>query len=203
MAEPSNLIKQVGDELGRIFRHMMPGVSALLAARLSHPAWFQSIDYGNTWHLLLLAVIATLAGNTLYVFHRYSLHQALDWLLYLNLVDKKDNEGGYWKWLAKHVDKSLHFQMKDGRLKEHINLRSAQIIFMFLTCELAIAFSLCAQSQSVFFAHRCPIRWVAGIGLVPALIQQIIGFKLDVRFVNEHGGKSDDTTIEDKTIAKQ
>ena len=89
MAETTNLIKQVGDELGRIFRHMMPGVSALLAARLSHPTWFQSIDYGNNWHLLVLAVIATLAGNTLYVFHRYSLHQLLDWLLYMNLVDKK------------------------------------------------------------------------------------------------------------------
>ena len=93
--------------------------------------------------------------------------------------------------------------MKNGLLKEHINLRSAQIIFMFLTCELAIAFSFCAQSQSFVWAHRCLIRGMAGIGLVPAVIQQIIGFKIDLRFANEHGGESDDTTIWGSDKVKQ
>jgi hypothetical protein len=192
MAE-TNLIKQIGDELGRIFRHMMPGFSAILAARLSHSTWFDSIDYGGKWHLFLLATIATLAGNTLYVFHRYSLHQLLDLFLYWGWVKKGENEDGYLNWLATYIDKSFHFPAVDRPMKEHINLRSAQVIFMFLTCEIAFAFSFCAQDKSVFHLHNCLIRWAAAIGFVAALIQQMIGFTIDLRFVAEHGGKSDDT----------
>jgi hypothetical protein len=192
MAE-TNLIKQIEDGLGRIFRHMMPGLTAILAARLSHPSWFDGIDYGNKWHLLLLAAIATLAGNTLYVFHRYSLHQLLDLFLYWGRVDKKENDAGYLNWLATYIDKSFHFPAGDRPMKEHINLRSAQVIFMFLTCEITFAFSFCAQYKSVFQLHNCLIRWAAAIGFVAALIQQMIGFIIDLRFVTEHGGKSDET----------
>jgi hypothetical protein len=192
MAE-TNRIKQIEDGLGRIFRHMMPGLSAILAARLSHPTWFDHIDYGNKWHLLLLAAIATLAGNTLYVFHRYSLHQLMDLFLYWGRVNKKENEDGYLNWLATYIDKSFHFQAPDRPVKDHINLRSAQVIFMFLTCEIAFAFSFCAQDKSLFQLHNCLIRWTAGIGFVAALIQQMIGFIIDLRFVTEHGGKSDET----------
>ena len=194
MAE-TNLIKQIEDGLGRIFRHMMPGLSAILAARLSHPTWFDHIDYGNKWHLLLLAAIAILAGNTLYVFHRYSLHQLLDLFLYWCRVNKKENEGGYLNWLASYIDKSFHFQAADRSTKEHINLRYAQVIFMFLTCEIAFAFSFCAEDKSLFQLHNCPIRWAAGIGFVAALIQQMIGFTIDLRFVTEHGGKSDEAAV--------
>jgi len=191
MADPS-LIKQIGDELGRIFRHMMPGLSALLAARLSHPSWFRNIDYGNTWHLVLLAIIATVAGNTLYVFHRYSVHQAIDLVLYWFRVEKKDKEGSYLNWLATHIDKSFHFLPKDRDLREHINLRSAQIIFMFITCEILFAFSFCAEDPSVFHQFRCLIRWVTLCALVPVILQHIIGFVIDLRFTTIHGGKSDD-----------
>jgi len=129
----------------------------------------------------------------LYVFHRYSLHQLLDLFLYWGRVNKKENEGGYLDWLAIYIDKSFHFQPNDRPLKEHINLRSAQVIFMFLTCEIAFAFSFCAQDKSLFQLHHCLIRWTAGIGFVAALIQQMIGFIIDLRFVTEHGGKSRET----------
>jgi hypothetical protein len=134
-----------------------------------------------------------LAGNTLYVFHRYSLHQLMDLFLYWCRVNKKENKGGYLNWLATYIDESFHLQAVDRPMKEHINLRSAQVIFMFLTCEIAFAFSFCAEDKSVFRLHSCLIRWVAAIGFVAALIQQTIGFIIDLRFLAEHGGKSDDT----------
>jgi hypothetical protein len=73
-----DVIKQVSDALGRIFRYILPGACILIAARLSHPSWFASVDYSQSWQLLLLTVIALCAGNVWYVFHRYTLHQLLD-----------------------------------------------------------------------------------------------------------------------------
>ena len=38
MADMAKLTEEIGRQLGRIFRHMLPGVTVLLAARASHPS---------------------------------------------------------------------------------------------------------------------------------------------------------------------
>lgn len=184
-----NLIRQIGDELGRIFRHMIPGLSILSAARWAHPLWFQWVDYGNSLHLVVLAAVAVVAGNTLYVFHRYSLHQLIDLLLYRICVAKNDRQG-YLPWLIAHIDKCHHVDEADRRLQEHIALRSAQVIFMFLTCEIAFAFSVRAQPGSFFERYHCLIRVTAVLSLAPSFIQQWIGFKLDMDFADRLGKRS-------------
>jgi hypothetical protein len=80
MAENGSLVKQIKQELESIFRHMLPGIAILIAASLAHPHWLDSYDFGNVWHLAVLAAIAVAAGNIWYVFHRFSVHQLIDYL---------------------------------------------------------------------------------------------------------------------------
>ncbi|SRR5258708_6557289 len=138
-------IGETVDQLGRIFRHMLPGLSLLLIARFSQPCWFRWVDYRDKWHLVVLGAVAVVAGNMLYVFHRYSLHQIFDWTNYRIWLGK-DKNGTYLDWVVEHVYKSFHWAEDDDRLRDHINLRSAQIIFLFVTSEIALVFSLFAQT---------------------------------------------------------
>lgn len=84
------LVSQIGDQLGRIFRHMLPGLTVLLAAAASHPSWLKPVYFASSWHLTIFAAIAVLVGNTWYVFHRYSWHQLCDYGIYFW---KKRGEG--------------------------------------------------------------------------------------------------------------
>lgn len=182
---PKNWIGETVDQMGRIFRHMLPGLALLLIARLSQPCWFQWVDYRDKWHLVVLGTIAIIAGNMLYVFHRYSLHQIIDWLNYRFWSRKDKGRDAYLDWVVEHVDKSFHWVENDDRLRDHVNLRSAQIIFLFVTSEIALVFSFFAQPGSFFEAYRWFIRPIALTGLISAYMQQYVGFRLDVHLTGE------------------
>jgi hypothetical protein len=146
-----DLVKQISDQLGRIFRHMLPGLSIICLARASHPSWFEDKLTASPWDLAVFATIAVLAGNTWYVFHRYSVHQMIDWLIY---CWKRKSIRGYTSWLANHIYKSFQLKKKNQELHEHISFRSAQIIFIFITSEVALLFSWHAQNGT-FLPEAC------------------------------------------------
>ena len=175
-----DFVKQVADQLSKIFRHMLPGMVILCAAAASHPSWFKPVYFGSSWHLLIFAAVAVVAGNTWYVFHRYSLHQAIDYVIYL--VKRKTN-GGYARWLAGHIYRSFHFKAEDQTLHEHVVFRSAQVIFMFLTSEVALLFSLGPEGGTFYYRHVCWIRIIALAGLGIACWQYVISNVLDVHIV--------------------
>jgi hypothetical protein len=180
-----DLIKQLGGELGRVFRHMLPGIIILLAARLSHPAWFLNrVSYGNSSHLLALGVIAFAAGNVAYVFHRYSFHQLLDFIFWW--CSKKDDKEPYYDWLYRHIDESHRFKKNNRDLFDYVNFRSAQIIFMLITCEIALAFCVCVECGSVFHRFRwCIIGAAIGFWCAGAM-QQFLGYEMDAKFVENY-----------------
>jgi hypothetical protein len=161
---------------------MLPGLTVLLAAGASHPSWFRPVYFSSPWYLLVFAAIAVLAGNTWYVFHRYSLHQFIDWIIYLA---KRPGKGDYLKWFTSHVYRSLRFKTEDRRVQDHAIFRSAQVIFIFITCEVALLFSWGAEVCTFYWKHACAIRIAAAVGLLVAVIQYFISYKLDVYFIEQ------------------
>lgn len=56
------------------------GILILGGAGTAHPQWFSWVAWGkpDPWHLFILLVIGTVAGNTWFAFHRYGLYQLID-----------------------------------------------------------------------------------------------------------------------------
>src|ERR1035438_1614113 len=129
-----SVIKQIGDEVGRIFRHMLPGILVVGAAKAAHPSWFEGLHLDEPWQLAVLAAIAVLAGNTWYVLHRFIVHQLID----LIFCPKRKS---YANWLAQHVDKSLRFPNYAADLSEFVRTRSAQVIYLFIVAEVGFVFT--------------------------------------------------------------
>jgi hypothetical protein len=181
MADDS-IVKQIGNQLGRIFRHMLPGVLVVGAAKAAHPRWFAGLDLGEPWHVAVLAAIAVLAGNTWYVLHRFTVHQAIDWLL---CPQRKT----YASWLAQHVDKSHLFPEYAADVGEYVRTRSAQVIFLFIVAEVGFAFTWCAATGTFFARYTGLLRIVAVLVFLLAVAQYYLSHAIDLYAVDQHGGK--------------
>lgn len=176
----SNVPEQISTQLGKIFRHMLPGLAVLCAAGASHPSWFRCRFSAAPWNLAVFATIALLAGNIWYVFHRYSIHQLIDWWMH------RKTEGGYVAWLAGHIYRSHRFGKDDKRVHEHIALRSAQVIFIFVVSEIALAFSYNPEYGTFFEKYPWQIIGGALFGLTVGLVQYVISNKVDVEVVGRY-----------------
>lgn len=184
-------VKEIADELGRIFRHLLPGVLIVAAARLSHPGWFAGSSWGEPRYLMLLTVVAIMVGNTWYVVHRYTLHELINMALY-HWVKKPPlfESSGYPDWLAKLVHASHLFPPHGHDLREHIWFRSAQVIYLAILGEVLLIFALLQPDPCSFFGqHRW---WLVGCGVVVLLFafwQHFLTHKIDRHAASQLGAK--------------
>jgi len=176
-----DVIKQISDALERVYRYLLPGACLVIAARLSHPSWFRCVDYGRSQQLLLLAIIAVCAGNIWYIFHRYSVHQFTDLLMYRRYRIKRGTCTNYDQWLIKHISDSFRLPGCSG-----VELRAAHIIFMCIVCEI-VFISACCHEQCSWFGQIGRYDWliafVAGGFFICAIWQYYILFNVDIEIV--------------------
>jgi hypothetical protein len=190
---PENAITEVAKHLGRIFRHLLPGVLIIGAARASHPHWFeQGLDWNKPWHLAVLSTIAVLVGNTWYVLHRYTVHQLLDVAFYWR-SKKPGLPSGYNEWLAKHVRESNLFPKHAQELREHILFRSAQVIYIFIVAEVSFVFAVSPATGTVFERYRSWLLSGGAVLFVFAIWQYALSHRIDIRAVEKFGGKRGET----------
>jgi hypothetical protein len=191
MANSGEVINAISNNVEKIFRHMLPGIWVLLAAYWSHRHWFACMDFASGGYLTLLAAIALAVGNAWYVAHRYSLHQFIDWTSYRRVVRKsvtgQHQYEHYADWLSAHLVRSFRVGEKLPAVSNHIHTRSSQIIFLFMTCEIALVFAFGAETCSPFERHARCIRFVSALGMLVAVCQQHFAFKIDVNIANKYG----------------
>jgi hypothetical protein len=159
----------------------------VIAARLSHPSWFRPswlfcTEYSPTQQLILLAVVAVCAGNVWYVFHRFSVHQLMERAIYGVWVKwgsgkKEPPDRPYREWLIQHISKRFWFKGD-----KPVELRSAQIIFMVIVCEIALISALCHERCS-WIGHIGRYKWLivvlAAVFFCCAIWQYYILFDVD------------------------
>jgi hypothetical protein len=175
--ENEGLLKQIAGNLESIFRHMLPGSAILLTAYAAHPKWFDQIHFDGGWHLAGLATVAVVAGNSWYLLHRFFLHQLIDLAAYCWLLKKPLRH--YSVWLADHIGKSYLLRERLPYLSNHIYVRSAQVIFLFVVSENALLFTLKAQDGTFYQRHTLAIALVSLLGIAVAISQQILLFRID------------------------
>ncbi len=184
MSEPSQTIRAIGDQLSRVFRHLLPGIVIVGGAAAAHPSWFLKIDPSEPWHLLVLSAITVGVGNCWYVLHRYSLHQLLDFVLYSVRSDKRL---GYIEWLADFLHKSFLFKAKEPEFWKHIHFRSSQVILMFIIAEVMLVFALSNEPGSFLAQNVCGALTMGSVVFVAACFQYWISNTLDTKAVEAYG----------------
>ena len=179
--ERQGIVKQIGDELSRVFRHLLPGVLILACARVAHPRWFPELQFEKPWQLAFFGVVALMVGNTWYVIHRYTVHELLNWIA---RGLRGDGWKGYPGWLAEHTYYGNIVPQEADRVREHLWLRSAQVIYLMIVGEVLMFFALQPAAGTVADRYS---GWLlsGGIALVVlALPQYYLTARLDADAVN-------------------
>ena len=83
-SEPQkDIVQTVLNNLGVVFRHLLPGVLIMGAARVAFPCWFWWIDSRSWPNLAFAGVIALTVGNVWFTLNRYIVHQLVDFAFYV------------------------------------------------------------------------------------------------------------------------
>jgi hypothetical protein len=191
MDNVDKIIREVFGQLNQVFRHLLPGLLVVTLACVAHPSLFKRISFSNGWQLFALGAVSLVVGNAWYVLHRYSIHQLIDFGMYLCSQRYQGSEKfgrtlrGYCNWLAKFLPRSFAFEQKEVKLAGHLRFRSAQVIFLFVLGEALILFEFSNESGSWFSRHP----WLAGIVgasiFAVAFVQYVISDYLDGKIVED------------------
>jgi len=175
-------IKEIAEQLSSIFRHVLPGLLVAGGARVAHPNWFVSLDLSQAWHIAVLSAIALAAGNIWYVFHRYTIHQLIDWIIYWKQHKKP---GEYLVWLSDLIDRSVRADTTAPELRKFLHLRSSQVILMFIVSEILFVFALWHEGGSFFARCYCAVLLTSIVMFALATVQYYISHELDVKAVDK------------------
>jgi hypothetical protein len=127
----NNSVQSVLNNLGAVFRHLVPGVLIMGAVYVARRAWFPAGTFDSWQHLTVVGVIALAVGNIWFVLNRYAFHQLVDWILYLCRVPGPPRSGGgYRRGLGTYVTNSLYWPIPD-RARQHVTFRASAVLLMY------------------------------------------------------------------------
>lgn len=149
MADIGDLVKSVGDTLGTIFRHLLPGALALYAFAVAKPTWFSKVIITESQWLIILGILALVIGNAWFIIHRYCIQQVID-MAFWALKAKGGPQRGtpYHESVADHVWKFFSTENIPDELRRHIRFRTSSVVLMYIVAEVAITVGLIAEKQS-------------------------------------------------------
>lgn len=193
-----------------VSRSMLPGIVILGGAAAAYPLWFHwfTLEKPDPWHLLILAVAATVAGKTWFTFHKYGVYQLIDMMFYAagrkGLLGKELN---YVDELAKAVvnarkltieekSKAVYGtpSLRQRSIPDYVTRRLSQTHLMYIASEVSILFSFFHASGSFFDKHTLIMSIVGGIGLLFALWQNLITLRIE-RHSEEDFRTTSDTNL--------
>lgn len=191
MADPdqaaTSVVADIAQNLGGVFRHMLPGVLVVAATYVAHPSWLASVAFTSWEHLVALAVLTIAVGNTWFAFNRYGFHQLLDYLLYRCGIEGPAQHGKtstYTDDLGKYTYKSLHTPDTAFRARQHVAFRASTVLLILTVGELAIVFSLWHGQDSVLVQHTGKLFLAGCVAIAVAVWQLVITRRIDYYVVN-------------------
>jgi hypothetical protein len=188
---PSGILGDISEQLAGIFRHMLPGVLVVGAAKLAYPTSI-SLPRLDSWQgVFVLAVITIALGNTWFALNRYGLHQLVDYVLYLVKSNgparaNRILDFTYLDDLGKYSYKSLHAPESSRRAAEHVRFRASTVLLALTLGELLALAAFYHDKDSVFAGHQTQMAWIAGAALLVGIWQMVITRRIDYYIVNPH-----------------
>ena len=177
MAEVVEAVKSIGNALGTIFRHILPGVLVIVAIAIARPYWFNKVDVAKGERLIVLGALAIMIGNVWFVVHRYAIQQLVDFIFWCCKVEggpKKGNGEGYGKGISSHVWNFFSAPNIPAKLRQHIQFRMSSVVLMYITAEVAAVSALLAEQESILTSRRWWVIVAAGIIFGAAVVQNYL-----------------------------
>jgi hypothetical protein len=176
-------IGEVVENLGVVYRHMLPGVLIVGTLWLVRPGWFAEFTF--EWpYLTVAAVIATALGNAAFALNRYLFHQTIDLVCWLFKSPGPARAKGfnYAADLATYVKKgftSLASESAQQRIsltsaRQHINFRASSVLLIYLIGELILTIALMDEGH-----HRLWLYALSGIIIGGGVGQNILTRRID------------------------
>lgn len=148
MSETKGMFENINDKLGQIFRHVLPGMFILSLAYITKPSWFNGIKLEETNHLVFLAALAILIGNSWYVVNRYTCATVFDFLFYKFKLKKELKS--YSVWLTQHINSLNALTNEKKKTKENLFFKVGQLLYMQIMGQALILFTFLAKTNDLF-----------------------------------------------------
>jgi hypothetical protein len=186
--EKPGVIGEVAGNLGTVFRHLLPGVLIVGAARITHPAWFCGFKSDSWQYITTIGVIAVAVGNAWFSLNRYVVHQLLDYIFWRCGLQgpAKSDQGGYLDHLAKYTREAVIESKAPKLARQHVSFRAASVLLIYTISELLFV--------SAFWSEDCAItssltaRIVLGVSglflFVLGIWQNIITRRIDAAILH-------------------
>ena len=180
-------LRDIGENLGSIFRFLLPGVLIIGATYVAYPTKISWPKLTGPWELVAVGVVALAVGNTWFVFNRYGVHQSIDWLLYRLGSDgpSKQNamlagSNNYIDALGRYIRDSSLISDKMKALKHHVSFRASSVLLMYTVGELAIVFSFMNEGSGNFFYDNAWLIRIFGLmAFIVGIWQHVITRRID------------------------
>ena len=180
-AAKRTVVAEVLDNLGAIFRYMLPGALIVGAARVSHPSWFTGVEWTSWQHLAVLAVVAIAAGNAWFSVNRYVFHQLVDYVCYLAKSEGPSRGGDSWSYvddLALWVEEALSLDVP-LRARQHVSFRASSVLLIYTMAELMVLAAVWSEADTLT-AEREILHWLGSAGLLAfGIWQNVITRRID------------------------
>jgi hypothetical protein len=173
-----SIIAEIADNLGAVFRHLLPGVLIIGAARITHPSWFLGFNSSSWPFLAVAATVAIAAGNAWFTVNRYIIHQVVDYLLWRCKLQgpAKSGQGGYVDHLAKYVREAQINPEVPERARQHVGFRASSVLLIYTLSELSFLAA---------FWSECGAVTAALFLFIGALWQHVITRRIDAAVLHK------------------
>jgi len=188
--QKKGIIGEIAENLGALFRHLLPGGLILGVARITHPSWFACFDSSSWPFLAVMGVIAIAVGNAWFSVNRYVIHQLVDYLCWLRQLQgpAKGNQGGYLDHLAKYVREVLLNRNVPERARQHVAFRASSVLLIYTLSELSLLAALWSEGGTLTSGCRSRILLLVGAAvlLLAGVLQNIITRRIDAAVLHEN-----------------
>jgi hypothetical protein len=187
--KPTGLVTEIANQLGSIYRHMLPGVLVIGGARLAYREWFQWVNLESWKHLLLLATVAVVVGNVWFALNRYGLHQFVDMILYSLRVNgparRLRAQFDYTDELGRYVHKSLKTPETLARARQHVGFRASSALLLLTLGEAMVLFGWHHAPTSIFSGSGFWLIAASSLPFAVGLWQMVLTRRIDFYIVSE------------------
>src|SRR5574341_1463693 len=182
----ADITKELLKNISRVFRYVLPGVFVVAAAHESHPSWFRWLELDKLSHLAAIMVVAIVAGNTWFAFHRFGIQQIVDLLSYCAGLRGPAAQSPSWVAcktylddLGKYVARSFLQPAEREPLRNHVEFRASNVVLMYIASEVVFLCALRHEPDTIYSRHPELFGSLGVIGFLCATWQSIITRRID------------------------
>jgi hypothetical protein len=186
-SQEKGVIAQVSENLGGVFRHLLPGALIVGAAAITHPSWFLTVDLASWPSLLVVAVISIAVGNAWFSINRYAVHQTVDYVCY-----RAGSEGPAMRTHTRYAD-DLALYVREAlvetdvplRARQHLAFRASSVLLIYTIAELLLIAAIWSEPRSVTYGHSIALAISSGVAFFFGIWQNVLTRRIDAAILHK------------------